>query len=134
MTAFRNQGRQSPVPFAQVGFKNGRKSRRSGNCNHLLISNHSHKSRQASPCVLYALPAHRRIVMEKLETLALTESETAQQLGVSISGLRKWRNSGTGPRFVRIGRLVRYLVRDVETWLAAHTVDAERNQLVGREQ
>ena len=53
----------------------------------------------------------------------VTETETARILGVSIGGLRKWRHEGTGPKFIKLGRLVRYSVTDLETWLAAHRQD-----------
>ena len=42
----------------------------------------------------------------------LTEREVAELLRVSVSGVRKWRLQRTGPRFVKIGRLVRYHRRD----------------------
>jgi predicted DNA-binding transcriptional regulator AlpA len=48
---------------------------------------------------------------------AWTESEAARFLGISSSGLRKWRNNRTGPKFVRLGRLIRYIPADVEAWL-----------------
>jgi len=48
---------------------------------------------------------------------AWTESEAAHFLGISSSGLRKWRNKGTGPRYVRLGRLIRYIPADVQAWL-----------------
>jgi predicted DNA-binding transcriptional regulator AlpA len=66
--------------------------------------------------------------METSETLALTESETARRLGVSISGLRKWRRNGSGPRFVRLGRLVRYLATDIQVWLDKHCIDPEQRR------
>ena len=58
-------------------------------------------------------------------TDVLTELEAASRLGVSISGLRKWRNGGTGPKFVRLGRLIRYRVRDLEIWLNDRTVSSD---------
>jgi predicted DNA-binding transcriptional regulator AlpA len=61
--------------------------------------------------------------MNNSETLALTESETARRLGVSISGLRKWRRNGSGPRFIRLGRLIRYLASDIQSFLDGHTVE-----------
>jgi len=63
--------------------------------------------------------------MNNSETFALTESEAARQLGISISGLRKWRRNGSGPKFVRLGRLVRYRANDVKSWLDRHTVEPE---------
>jgi len=38
----------------------------------------------------------------------LDESEAAEYLGVSLSGLRKWRARGVGPRYCRFSRLIRY--------------------------
>ena len=58
--------------------------------------------------------------METVQEALLTESETAHRLGVSVSGLRKWRREGTGPPFIRMGRLVRYSALDIEAWLLAN--------------
>jgi len=51
---------------------------------------------------------------------AMTESELARRASVSVAALRKWRRDGTGPRFLRLGRLIRYLVGDVDIWLHSH--------------
>ncbi len=51
------------------------------------------------------------------------EVELASRLGVSRSTLQSWRYSRRGPRFVKIGRLVRYRVADVEAFLVACTQD-----------
>lgn len=48
-----------------------------------------------------------------LETL-LEEKELAETLQVSIGTLRTWRTEGTGPRFHRIGQLIRYSPSDVK--------------------
>ena len=55
-------------------------------------------------------------------TDVMTESETAEHIGISLSGLRKWRNDGSGPPYIRIGRLIRYREKDIEEWLAHRTV------------
>jgi len=57
---------------------------------------------------------------------AVSESELARRADVSIAVLRKWRREGRGPRFLKLGRLIRYLVRDVDAWLEAHAVDGGR--------
>lgn len=57
---------------------------------------------------------------------ALSESELARRANVSIAALRKWRREGTGPRFLKLGRLVRYLAQDVDRWLEAHAVVSGR--------
>jgi predicted DNA-binding transcriptional regulator AlpA len=46
-----------------------------------------------------------------------TESKVAETLGVSVSGMRKWRREGTGPQFTRIGKLIRYSAEDLQSWL-----------------
>jgi predicted DNA-binding transcriptional regulator AlpA len=54
---------------------------------------------------------------------AITESELARRASVSIAVLRKWRREGRGPRFLKLGRLVRYLVGDVDAWLHSNSFD-----------
>jgi excisionase family DNA binding protein len=50
-----------------------------------------------------------------------TVSEAANALGVSVSSLNKWRTTGEGPPFVRLGQRVRYRPADIECWLATQT-------------
>jgi hypothetical protein len=38
-------------------------------------------------------------------------------LDVSTAALRRWRRENRGPRFVKLGRCVRYLLRDLEVYL-----------------
>lgn len=47
----------------------------------------------------------------------LTIPEAADVLRVSISTLRGWISAGTGPRTVRIGRLVRIDRKDLERFI-----------------
>jgi predicted DNA-binding transcriptional regulator AlpA len=51
----------------------------------------------------------------------LTEAQVSEILGRGVPTLQKDRVAGTGPRFVKIGRLVRYRPSDVQTWLAECT-------------
>ena len=51
----------------------------------------------------------------------LTAEETAKLLKVHPATLGNWRVSGRGPRFVRIGRRVRYSVIDLESYVADRT-------------
>lgn len=57
--------------------------------------------------------------MDDLETL-LSPAELARKVQVPAGTVRHWRDIGTGPAYVRIGRHVRYRPRDVEAWLEAH--------------
>ena len=58
-------------------------------------------------------------------TTALTERQVAEQLGLSVATLRAWRHRGKGPRFLRLGRSVRYLPADVEEFVRASAVDTQ---------
>ena len=49
----------------------------------------------------------------------LNESEVADMLGVTVSCLRRWRYERRGPRFIKLGRLVRYPARDLADWIEA---------------
>lgn len=53
----------------------------------------------------------------------LTEVQVAQRLGLSVATLRAWRHRGTGPRFLRFGRAVRYLQSDLDEFIRASAVD-----------
>ena len=56
---------------------------------------------------------------------ALTERQVAEQLGLSVATLRAWRHRGKGPRFLRLGRSVRYLPSDVDEFVCASAVDTQ---------
>jgi excisionase family DNA binding protein len=56
---------------------------------------------------------------------ALTERQVAEQLGLSVATLRAWRHRGKGPRFLRLGRSVRYLPADVDEFVRASAVDTQ---------
>jgi excisionase family DNA binding protein len=51
----------------------------------------------------------------------IDEAALAARLGVSRSTLQSWRYSGRGPRFIKLGRMVRYRVADVDAYLSANT-------------
>ena len=62
--------------------------------------------------------------MNEQQSQALTEHEVAERLGLSVATLRAWRLKRRGPRYVRFGRAVRYLARDIERFVDACAVDA----------
>jgi hypothetical protein len=51
----------------------------------------------------------------------LVVQEVAAILRCSVSSLNKWRLSGRGPKFVRVGARVRYRPRDVATFITDQT-------------
>lgn len=48
------------------------------------------------------------------------ERDASLHIKVSVSGLRKWRATGQGPKFYRLGRLIRYKRSDLDEWLESH--------------
>lgn len=65
---------------------------------------------------------------------ALNEGRTAELLGVSVRTLQNWRLRGGGPRYLKLGRSVRYRVSDLtafmEGCLAASTTEADARRAV----
>ena len=51
----------------------------------------------------------------------LTTEEAAMLLGLSTSTLNKWRVYGKGPKFLKLGRAVRYRKHDLNAFLVART-------------
>ena len=50
----------------------------------------------------------------------LREVEVAKRLNVSISSLRRWRYEKIGPKFIRIGGILRYRLTDVDDFIQRH--------------
>jgi excisionase family DNA binding protein len=47
----------------------------------------------------------------------LTQQQLADELQVSLRTLERWRQEGTGPAFIRVGRSPRYRRSDIDAWL-----------------
>ena len=54
--------------------------------------------------------------MEQCEKRTLTEIDVANRLGVSRFTVRAWRQKGFGPKFLKMGRAVRYRSEDVQEY------------------
>jgi hypothetical protein len=63
------------------------------------------------------------------EQALLDEIRAAQQIGMSVAFLRRGRQQGIvggrtpAPPHLKIGRAVRYLQTDLDTWLLARRID-----------
>jgi predicted DNA-binding transcriptional regulator AlpA len=57
----------------------------------------------------------------------LTATDLADQLGIPTSTLANWRYQGLGPRYLRIGRHVRYHPGDVDEWIRRQRVRHPRS-------
>lgn len=65
--------------------------------------------------------------MTRAETDLLTTVEAAVYLGGLYHGtLAMWRVQGRGPRYVRLGRAIRYRVRDLDDYLKSCVVEPDR--------
>ena len=51
------------------------------------------------------------------DDLLLDQRQAARILGLSVRTLERHRIAGTGPRFARLGRLVRYRRKDLDRWV-----------------
>jgi len=49
--------------------------------------------------------------------VVLSEAESAERLGVSISTLRRWRKRGIGPKYFQLGGILRYRVADLDEFV-----------------
>ena len=55
----------------------------------------------------------------------LRDSEAARRLSLAVGTLRNLRSQGRGPRFVRLGRAVRYRPADLDEWVERGLVTPE---------
>lgn len=56
-------------------------------------------------------------VLQARRNSLLTDVQAAERLGLAVKTLRNWRVSGRGPRFIRLGRAVRYAVADLDAFI-----------------
>jgi predicted DNA-binding transcriptional regulator AlpA len=49
----------------------------------------------------------------------LNEHDVAEMLGVSVATVRRWRLLKTGPKYLKVGVLVKYQSSDLQRWLAS---------------
>ena len=56
----------------------------------------------------------------------INEHAVADSCSISVLTLRKWRSQRRGPRYLKIGTLVRYRPEDIDAWIAGngHPIEA----------
>lgn len=47
----------------------------------------------------------------------LSQQDVSERYQISVYSLARWRATGEGPRFYRMGRRIRYARSDIEAWL-----------------
>jgi len=61
----------------------------------------------------------------------MTPAQLAEFLQTTTDRLYDMRSKGTGPRFIKVGREVRYLWPDIKVWLAANTYTSTSSRQAG---
>ena len=65
-------------------------------------------------------------------TELLTEQQASERLNIKVKTLQAWRVRGGGPKFVKLGRCIRYAEHHLEEFIAqktlTHTPPADRQQ------
>lgn len=58
----------------------------------------------------------------------LTPQQFADRVGISVNTANCWRNLKRGPRFIKIGKSVRYSEEDIMEWLEQQTREGTSRQ------
>jgi len=61
-------------------------------------------------------------ILERL----LTDQEAAPYVGYKVQTLRNLRFLGRGPRYLKLGKAVRYRPSDLRDWVDAHVIEPEK--------
>lgn len=61
----------------------------------------------------------------------LKTDAVARMLGLSPGTLRRWRCLGRGPRYIKVGAVVRYDSADIVDWLSRRAIKPEAQELLG---
>src|SRR5215472_165895 len=77
-----------------------------------------------------APPTEKEKRMSGTQPEVLNERQVQEVYGFTIPYLRRARRERRGPRFLKIGKLVRYRRTDIEAYLSAHAVET-RDQKQG---
>lgn len=59
--------------------------------------------------------------------IVMSEHAAARRLGVSVRSLQKWRVTGKGPAFCKLGRLVGYTEQDLRAFVDANVRTSTRS-------
>jgi len=57
--------------------------------------------------------------------LILDDKAAAESLGMAVQTLRNWRCQRKGPPYIKLGRSIRYQVKDIEEYKQKKRVDPE---------
>lgn len=60
-----------------------------------------------------------------IESQLLTPAQVAERLQVDIQLLNQWRSRRKGPKFLKIGHLVRYEAAELQKWIDQSKVETD---------
>lgn len=63
-----------------------------------------------------------------MNSLTVDTEGASRHIGLAVSTLEKLRVNGGGPRFVKLGRAVRYRVFDLDAYIAERVVESTSQQ------
>ena len=67
---------------------------------------------------------NKSTVIEFSTKAVMQTDEAAHYLGLAAQTLCKWRCSGGGPRFIRLGRKVVYRIKDLDAFLESRVCES----------
>ena len=72
-----------------------------------------------------ALPLIATLLIIGLLWWSINEKNAARLLGIAVQTLRNWRHQRRGPAYVKMGRSVRYQLKDIQDYLDKRKIDPE---------
>ncbi len=67
---------------------------------------------------------------KKIYVKTVDEKTAARILGIAVQTLRNWRHVRRGPAYVKMGRSVRYQLRDIQAYIDERRVDPLQHELL----
>jgi len=64
--------------------------------------------------------------MEIMCERPMTDRQAAERLGLAAQTLRNYRFQGRGPKYLKLGRAVRYRPSDLDDWLVGQLIEPEK--------
>lgn len=61
---------------------------------------------------------------------SLDEKQAARLLAVAVQTLRNWRHQRRGPAYIKMGRAVRYQIKDLEDFMNKRKIDPDQNEVI----
>lgn len=67
---------------------------------------------------------------ENKRLAVVNEKDAAEILNISAQTLQAWRQQKTGPAYVKVGRLVKYRIIDLEDYINRNTIRSQEEEAI----